>query len=379
MQLALAFLLLAQETPAPSLEDHVRYLTGDECAGRETGTEGEKKAAAYLERELKRWKIETSVAEFRGHGTTGRNVIGVVPGSGSDEAIVVGAHYDHLGTSDKGICRGADDNASGTSVVLEVARRLASRPAKRAVVIAFFSGEEMGVLGSRAYVTKPAVPLEKTVAMINLDMVGRLGSKLIVFGVDSGDKFQEYLDESPLRIVTKADPIGPSDHTSFYVKGVPAVHVFTGSHKDWHKPSDTPDKLNLEGMRLVAYEVERLARRIADAPERMAYRKVDGAAPLPGGPRPGGTPYLGLMPDYGFEGKGVRLAGVAPGSPAEKAGLAEGDVILAMDGKECAEVKAYSALFFAKRPGDEVTLTVDRKGKATPVKVVLGEKRKSDE
>jgi hypothetical protein len=371
----LLLVALAQE---PTLEDHIKFLTSDECAGRETGTEGEKKAAAYLEKELKRWKLEVTVPEFKGHGTTGRNVIGVVKGTDSDEAVVVGAHYDHLGESDKGICRGADDNASGTAVVLEVARRLAAKPSRRTVVIAFFSGEEMGVLGSRAYVTKPVVPLEKTVAMINLDMVGRLQSKLIVFGVDSGDKFQEYLDESPLKIVTKSDPIGPSDHTSFYVKGVPAVHVFTGSHKDWHKPTDTPDKLNVEGMRLVAYEVERLARRIGDAPARMAYKKVE-AAPLPAGPRAGGTPYLGLMPDYGFEGKGVRLAGVAPGSPAEKAGLKEGDVITKVDGRDCDEVKAYSAQFFSKRPGQEMQLDFTRDGKAQSLKVVLGEKRKSDE
>jgi hypothetical protein len=378
MNFALAILLLLGQE-VPTLEDHVRFLTSDECAGRETGTDGEKKAAAYLEKELKRWKIETSVPEFRGHGTVGRNVIGIVKGTEGDEAVVVGAHYDHLGESEKGICRGADDNASGTAVVLEVARRLAARPAKRTVVVAFFSGEEMGVLGSRAYVAKPLVPLEKTVAMVNLDMVGRLGSKLIVFGVESGDRFQEYLDESPLRIVSKGDPIGPSDHTSFYLKGVPAVHVFTGSHKDWHKPTDTPDKLNIEGMRLVAYEVERLARRIADAPERMAFKKVESAAPLPAGPRAGGTPYLGLMPDYGFEGKGVRLAGVAPGSPAEKSGLKEGDVITKVDGKDCEEVKAYSALFFSKRPGQEMTLDYLRDGKPATLKVVLGVKRTSDE
>jgi hypothetical protein len=238
----------------------------------------------------------------------------------------------------------------------------------------------MGILGSRAYTREPAVPLEKTAAMINLDMVGRLRESLIVFGADSGDRFKEHLADSPVKIAYNRDPIGPSDHTSFYLKNIPAVHLFTGSHADYHKPSDTAEKLNYDGLRRIADLVETLARRIGDAPERMKFVKVEGAAPMSPAPRKGATPYLGLMPDYGHDGPGVKLAGVAPGSPAEKAGLKENDVILQVDGRDCADVKVYSAEFFKKKPGDEMALTYERGGKRDTVKVKLASKEaRSDE
>ena len=372
-------LLLLAACAGPQLEDHVLYLSSAECAGRETGTEGEKKAAAYIEAAFRAAGLEVRLQEFQGHGTTGRNVIGIARGA-SAEAVVVGAHYDHLGEAKGGWHAGADDNASGTAVLIELARRLGRRPAGRTVVLAAFSGEEMGILGSRAYVREPAVALEKTVAMVNLDMVGRLRESLVVFGADSGDLFKRFLEDSPVKIAYNRDPIGPSDHTAFYLKGVPAVHLFTGAHADYHKPSDTAEKVNFDGLRRVTDLVEILARRIADAPERMKFVKVEGAAPLTSGPRKGATPYLGLMPDYGHDGPGVKLAGVAPGSPADRAGFKEGDVILQFDGRDCADVKVYSAEFFKRRPGEEIALTFERGGRRDTVKVKLAAKEaRSDE
>jgi hypothetical protein len=373
-------LLLALVQGAPTLEDHVRYLTSDECEGRAEATEGERRAAAYIEARFRDAKVETQVQEFPTHGgDKGRNVIGIVRGK-SDEAVVIGAHYDHLGKTGDAICRGADDNASGTAVVLEMAARFGKKPAARTVVLIAFSGEEAGCFGSRYYVNHPAVALEKTVAMVNLDMVGRLKEQLTVFGADTGDSFRRHLSDSALKIAFNKDPGGQSDHTSFQMKKIPAVHLFTGSHADWHKPSDTPDKLNYEGLGRVADLTETLARRIADAPERIAFQKVDVAEPPAGGAAKGAIPYLGSMPDYGHEGKGVKLAGVAPGSPAEKAGLKEGDVLLALNGKEFADVKAYAQALFSRKPGEEVTLDYDRDGKRHTVKVTLGAKRpKSDE
>jgi len=380
MKTAMLFLALLLAQAAPTLEDHVKYLTSDECEGRAEATEGERKAAEYISGIFRDAKIKPVTQEFPTHGgDKGRNVIGIVPGK-SDEAVVIGAHYDHLGQSDGKICRGADDNASGTAVVLELAARFGKKPADRTVVLIAFSGEEAGCFGSRYYVNHPAVPLEKTVAMINLDMVGRLKEQLTVFGTDTGDTFRDHLADGKLKIVFNKDPGGQSDHTSFQMKKVPAVHLFTGSHADWHKPSDTPEKLNYAGLKQVADLTELLARRIADTPERMKFQKIGVPEPPAGGVAKGAIPYLGSMPDYGHEGKGVKLAGVAPGSPAEKAGLKEGDILLALNGKEFADVKAYAQSLFARKPGEEITLDVDRGGKRQTVKVTLGSKRpKSDE
>ena len=347
----------------------MRFLAGPELKGREAGSEGEKKAADYIEAQLRKAGIEVQVQEFDAHaGVRVRNVLGVVRGK-SDEAVVLGAHYDHLGEINGKIHPGADDNASGTAVLLRVAERLAKTPPKRTIVIAAFSGEEFGAFGSRYYVNHPLVPLEKTIAMVNMDMVGRLGEKLIVFGADTGDKFRDYLADSAIPLVLNKDPGGQSDHTSFQMKSIPAVHVFTGSHADYHKPGDTADKVNYEGMGKVATLVEALVRRIADG-GKMEFQK--GSAPAPQvAPAKGAVPYFGSAPDYGFEGKGVRLAGVNPGSPAETAGLKEGDVIVEFNGKAIEDVKSYSDRLYSCKPGDEITVTYERDGKRAAAKAVL--------
>jgi len=371
-----ALFLILSLVATQDLESDVKVLAGEAFEGRETGTAGEEKAAKHIVAEMTRAGLHPVVQPFQGHGTTGRNVIATVPGT-MNEAVVIGAHYDHLGTDGKKVFTGADDNASGTAVVVEMARRFAKKPAKRTVILVTFSGEEMGLLGSKFFVNNPPVP-EPAVAMINLDMVGRLRENLIVFGADTGDKFKEYLADSPVKIAFNKDAIGPSDHTSFVLKGVPAVHLFTGAHADYHKPGDTADKLNYDGLRSVADLVETLARRIADAPEKMQFVKPPPSASLPRAGK-GGTPYFGVMPDYGYDGKGVKLSGVAPGSPAEKAGLKEDDVLVSLNGKDFEDVKGYSAIFFALKPGDEITVGLDRGGKKLTVKATLMAKNRSDE
>ena len=361
---------------AQDLEKDVRVLAGEDFAGRETGTEGESRAAKHIIAEMRRAGLEPVLQIFEGHGTTGRNVVAVIHGS-IDEAVVVGAHYDHLGGDGKKVYCGADDNASGTAVVIDMARRFAKKPVKRTIILIAFSGEEMGILGSRYYVNHPAAA-ETPVAMVNLDMVGRLRENLIVFGADTGDRFKEYLADSPLKIAHNKEAVGPSDHTSFVLKGIPAVHLFTGAHVDYHKPGDTADKINYEGLKQVADLVESLTRKLGDAPERMTFVKPPPAAQLPRAGK-GGTPYFGVMPDYGYDGKGVRLQGVAPGSPAEKAGLKENDVLLSLNGKDFDDVKGYSAIFFGLKPGDEVTLGYERDGKKASVKATLLTKNRSDE
>jgi Peptidase family M28/PDZ domain len=368
--------LLLSLCATQDVESDVKALAGESFEGRETGTAGEEKAAGHIVAELRRAGLEPVLKPFQGHGTTGRNVVAVIPGS-IGEAVIIGAHYDHLGTDGKKVFCGADDNASGTAVVLEMARRFAKKRTKRTIILVAFSGEEMGVLGSRHYVNNPASK-ETPVAMINMDMVGRLRENLIVFGADTGDKFKEYLADSPIKIAYNKDAIGPSDHTSFVLKGIPAVHLFTGAHPDYHKPGDTADKINYDGLRKVADLVETLARRVADAEEKMAFIKPPPSAALPRAGK-GGTPYFGVLPDYGFDGKGVKLQGVLPGSPAEKAGLKEGDILLSLNEKDFEDVKGYSAIFFKLKPGDEITLGFDRDGQRKTVKATLLVKNRSDE
>jgi hypothetical protein len=374
---AAGFLLgSALAASAQDVESDAKILSSKGFEGRETGTAGEEKAARHILGEWRRAGLQPVVQVFEGHGTSGKNVVVVIPGT-IDEAVVIGAHYDHLGGDDNRVFFGADDNASGTAVIMEMARRFAKKPARRTVIVIAFSGEEMGVLGSRYYVNHP-VALETPVAMINLDMVGRLRENLIVFGADTGDKFKEYLADSPIKIAYNKEAVGPSDHTSFVLKGIPSVHLFTGAHADYHKPGDTADKLNFDGMRRVADLVEVLARRVAEAPDRMVFVKPAPSAELPRAGK-GGTPYFGVMPDYGYDGKGVKLQGVAPGSPADKAGLKEGDLLLSLNGKDFEDVKAYSAIFFGLKPGEEVTLGYERNGERATVKATLLTKKLTTE
>jgi hypothetical protein len=381
-------LVLLAGCASRSLEGDVRYLASPGLRGREAGSEGELQAASYIQKRFDDLGLEVRIQEFDAHaGIFVRNIIGILSArpsvqgivSGrSGEAVVIGAHFDHLGVIEGNIHPGADDNASGVAVLLQLAEHFSRIRPTRTLVFAAFSGEEFGAFGSRYYCAHPVVPLEKTVAMVNMDMVGRLKEKLIVFGADTGDRFREYLADSPIPLVINKDPGGQSDHTSFQMKSVPAIHLFTGSHADYHKPGDTADKINYEGMERVAAFVESVVRRIADG-DRMAFNKA-AVTSLPATPGKGAVPYFGSAPDYGFEGTGVRLAGVTPGSPAEKAGLREGDVIVEWNGKPVADVKGYSDLLYSCKPGDAIKVAYERDGKRTSANAtLLARKRGSSE
>jgi hypothetical protein len=321
-----------------------------------------------------------------------KNIIGVLEGTGplANETVIVGAHYDHLGFGGFGslaknlkgdvIHHGADDNGSGTTTIMELARRFGQKPNRegRRLVFMAFSGEEMGLLGSAHYCKHSIFPLEQTSTMVNLDMVGRLRpdqekkkDKLIVYGTKTSPGFDKLIDElnAPFGFYLQKVPtgMGPSDQQSFYLKKIPVYFFFTGDHPDYHRPSDTSDKINLAGMARIADLVENLVEHLRTLPERPAYVKVKGGdtSPRMQGPR------LGIRPTYGDDKEGVLLSGVVDDTPAAKAGLKEGDRILEIDGKPVKSLENYMVLMAGHKKGDSLDLGIVRDGKKQTVKVKL--------
>jgi acetylornithine deacetylase/succinyl-diaminopimelate desuccinylase-like protein len=341
--------------------------------------------------ELTGWRAsgETNIVE---RTTEVKNVVGVLPGEGplADETIVVGAHYDHLGLGGSGslapwtaeIHNGADDNASGTVSLLDIAERLAAhspRPRRRIVFIAF-TGEEKGLLGSAHYVRQPRYPLESTIAMINLDMVGRLdGDKLAVYGTGTAEEFDPLVErlakEHHFTLTKHAGGYGPSDHNSFYTKKIPVLHFFTGTHKDYHRPSDDTEKLNIPGMRRVSELVTELVRTIDQASSRPTYveiRKVESLA----GPGDGERPSFGSMPAYPNPVKdGVLLEAVMEGSPADKAGIKGGDVLVKFGEMKVTVLEDFEAALRQHKPGNQVKVIVRRDEKLIEAEVTLARRR----
>jgi hypothetical protein len=335
-----------------------------------------------------RVRLEVSLVRERG---TAVNVVGALPGRDpalAGQAIVVGAHYDHLGRGGEGslapdqvgtVHPGADDNASGTAVVMGLARAFAAAGgAPRTLVFIAFAGEEMGLLGSGHYVRQPAVPLDRTVLMVNLDMVGRLREgKLYVSGVDSGAGLRALataVTVGGLDLQLRGDPYGPSDHTAFYAAGVPVVFLFTGAHADYHRPSDTWDRVNALGLVTVTAFAARLIAAVGAEPQPPAYVKIE-APPAPARGT-GYGPYFGVIPEFG-EGTqaGVRITGVRPGSPAEKAGVKAGDVIVGFAGVPVKTLEDLTFALRARRPGDRVEVRVLREGAERRLDAVLESRR----
>ena len=326
--------------------------------------------------------LTTAVEHLR---KSDRNVIGVVAGNApaGGEYVLVGAHYDHLGFGESGamlrageenkIHPGADDNASGSAVVLELARELAEErdrhPAflKRNVLFAFWSGEELGLLGSSQFAEHAPVPLSNIVACINFDMVGRLrDNKLILQGVGSSSAWRRSIEKrnvgAGFNLVLQDDPYLPTDVTAFYPRGVPVVSFFTGSHEDYHRPTDMADKVNYDGLERITKFARGLVLDIANAAQRPDYLKV---APTDKntGSRENLRAYLGTIPDYATEVQGVKLSGVRTGSPAEKAGLQGGDVIVEFAGQKIANIYDYTYALDAVKIGQPVEVVVLRNGR----------------
>jgi aminopeptidase YwaD len=298
------------------------------------------------------------------------NVVGVLEGSDpvvKNETIILGAHYDHLGRGGEGslaassgeIHHGADDNASGTAGLIELARVFgAQRPKlKRTLVFIAFGGEEEGLLGSNYYVNHPLVPLDKSMAMINMDMIGRMkDSKLMIGGVGTATEWRPLLEKTDFSLTLSDDGYGPSDHSSFYSKQIPVLFFFTGTHNDYHKPSDTFDKINYNDEARILNLVARIVRDIDAADKRLTYTTAKSAPPRTGGFRV----YLGTIPNYADTNDGLLLDGVRDDSPAAKGGLKAGDRIVKIGNTDVKNVYDYTQALGAMKAGQEYVFEVMR-------------------
>jgi len=328
------------------------------------------------------------------------NVVARLPGrDATGETIVVGAHYDHLGMGGEGslapdsreVHNGADDNASGAASLIEIARRLRTRELASSVLLVAFGGEERGLLGSSHYVANPVVPLQQTRAMINLDMVGRLGDgALTVFGTATAAEWEEIVRAAnearpdPLRLSLLPDGFGPSDHAAFWGQGIPVLHFFTGTHADYHRPSDDWPLVDAEGLERVAALASDVTLRLAGSSREAGIRLTAATpepqahgAPVSGRPSSGGGygPYFGSIPDMTPQDFGVRITGVREDSPAARAGLRAGDVIVSFGGKETGDLYAFTYALQEHQPGQRVEVIVVREGVRVTTTAVLAERR----
>ncbi len=323
------------------------------------------------------------------------NVIGIIEGTDptlKNEAIVIGAHYDHLGRGGRSslaanstdIHHGADDNASGTSAILELARQFAKeKKNKRTLIFMAFGGEEEGLLGSKYYVNNPVWPLDKTVAMINLDMVGRLNEeKLTIGGIGTANGWRKSVEEinSPPDLKQSHFPVvnfkalqlnedgfGPSDHSSFYGKQIPVLFFFTGTHTDYHKPTDTAEKINYDGLTKITRYVAAIAKSVDENPTRPTYKVAQTA---PTGGRMTFNISLGTIPAYGDGNDGLPIDGAREGSPAAKAGLKAGDKIIKLAGKDVRNISDYMFAMGIMKAGEEYEVVVKRGTETLTMKIV---------
>jgi hypothetical protein len=322
-----------------------------------------------------------------------RNVVGILKGSDSAlqaEYVVVGAHYDHLGRSARfsmspnstgQIHHGADDNASGTAAVMEMAKAAAEARLefKRSIIFMTFAGEELGLLGSAYYVEHPLVPLDKTVAMINLDMVGRAGGRILVDGIANAPSIDEDLKVAQkssgisLTALKGSPGAGASDDASFSLRKIPAINFFSGFHADYHRPTDTWEKIDAAGGAAVADLALALARQIANRATRPEFVETvqESHTGSGAGAVSGYGPYFGSVPDFADEGQGVKFADVRAGSPAGKAGFRKGDVLTSFGGAPIKSLYDFTFALRDKKPGDKVEVTVMRDGKPVTATVEL--------
>jgi hypothetical protein len=361
----------ATEITPDEIHDHIEVLASDLFEGREAGTAGERRASAYIIKVLEQspelqpagvdggW-LQPFTIKLQGQSAEAHNIIARLPGSDpelSKQYIVVGAHYDHVGyglshnslDGSGEIHNGADDNASGSSTLLDLATSLAGAHWKprHTVLFQWYSGEELGLLGSRHWVESPLVPLDQTIFMINMDMVGRMVAHTLVVGGTGtspglADLARGFCDELGLKMIDDPPGTAPSDNTSFYNHGIPAVFLFTGLHEDYHKASDDAFRINADGAATVGRLAQKLLASIDARDERPAFTLAPGEAYTF---RP--ALYTGAAFVDSPQGP-PRVAVVIPGSPAEAAGLREGQIVLELNGEALSDVRTLEARLSAQ-------------------------------
>jgi hypothetical protein len=386
------------DTKVISIKEDVTYLSDDRLEGRQTGTKGEQAAADYIANRFKSLGLAPKGTEeylqkfsFKpktnphqvvtytvkdGDSTiTGINVVGLLNNK-AENTIVIGAHFDHLGYGAEGslhrgeraIHNGADDNASGVSVLLNLATKLKKANTNNNYLFIAFSGEEMGLLGSNYFVKNPTIDIKKVNYMINMDMVGRLkaDSTLAVYGVGTSPILRQTLKahNTKFKLIDKESGVGPSDHTSFYNADIPVLHFFTGQHEDYHKPSDDADKLNIEGMELISNYIFDVISDL-DNNGKLTFRKTKNESENVPRFKVG----LGVIPDYLFDGKGMRIDGISEDKPAQKAGLQKGDIVIKIGDSTIVDMMSYMRALSAFETGQRTRVVVDRNGKQVEAEI----------
>lgn len=377
----------AQEFDSKNLWQHIKTLSDDAFQGRGTGSPGEKASAAYIEALFKSLNLQPKgdkntyqqAFTFKGgaHGEgdagTSANVVGFLDNK-AKTTVIIGAHYDHLGTDGQNssldanpkdkIHNGADDNASGVAGVIELARYFATNDKKEKTNLLFicFSGEELGLLGSKYFSENATVNLGTVNYMINMDMIGRLDPQtktVLVNGTGTSPVWEpllKKLDSENLKIKTDSSGTGPSDHTSFYLKNIPVLHFFTGAHSDYHKPSDDFEKINYDGeasvLNLIAKVIENL-----DGKPKLTFLKTKSKAMAT---RSAFKVTLGIMPSYSSSEDGLKVDGVTDGRPGQKAGIETGDIIIQMGGFKIKDIQNYMDALGKFEKGQTVPVKVKR-------------------
>ncbi|AFL80318.1 putative aminopeptidase [Aequorivita sublithincola DSM 14238] len=385
-----------------TMKEDVSILANDSLNGRKTGSSDEKKAAEYIAKRFadlglqpkgtdgyfqkftfKASKIPHQEAEFTSEKNdsteTGENVIAYLDNT-AENTVVIGAHYDHLGMGGEGslyregdaIHNGADDNASGVAMMLHLADSLQNKdsPKNNNYLFIAFSGEEEGLLGSNYFVKNPTIDTKKVTYMLNMDMVGRLNPEntLAVYGVGTSPVLKQTVNANAgdLKIVENESGVGPSDHTSFYLSDIPVLHFFTGQHEDYHKPSDDTERVNFEGMEMVSNYIFSIIKDL-DSQKKLPFRKTKNESEVV----PDFKVTLGVVPDYLFNGKGMRIDGISEDRPAQRAGLQKGDVVVKTGDFEVTDMMSYMESLSKFEKGQTVIVTIKRSEELKEVEVTF--------
>ena len=383
------------------IETHLKFLASDSLKGRSFGTEGEQLAAQYIanyfesigltpkgtEGYFQEFSVTPSnnphekakIGERGDSSVVGRNVIGYIDNN-APLTVILGAHFDHLGMGGVGslhrdkeeaIHNGADDNASGTVTIMALAKILKAASKNNNYLFIAFTGEENGLWGSNYFTKNPTIDLEHVNYMLNYDMVGRLNDEkaLAINGTGTTPNWENVLDMSnadSLKLIKKPSGVGPSDHTSFYLNDIPVLHFFTGQHEDYHKPSDDFDKISWEGLLKIIRYSERLIANV-DTTKKLEFTKTKDES--------GNTPRfkvgLGVVPDYLFDGKGMRVDGVSEDKPAQKAGIEKGDIVLQLGDSTIVDMMSYMRALSVFTKGDTTSVIIKRNEETLEKEIVF--------